>query len=511
MIDLSSLGIKRNIESAQRLVQEKSSQVRQSTALSAAKKKNESGFLEFIKETDCSNEDYLDPDDDEMFENGKVSSEYRKLSESENSLITEEEFLKQHNLNIKNQLLNSSSSESDEEKDESDIEFPLLNGQKNRKRKKKYSIDSDDVDSDDSSASSIDSYKSVINEYLEKISDKEKIQEDKVSNIENTVGNVILNNSDSSSNKEIAGDEKTASHKNSKVALKPFDDIDKVLNASLSSEDESKSMTVSPRADILDTTMFKQKQVDIDSNKLSEMLAVSAKRKTPISNEVQDECISLSSDDDLEMGSIPISAESKETAAEDSGDQLKDRTVRKLLRSDQLAGETKKAQREESERVKRLEKKNKRLQQIIKEQKENSSKQQQDSEDIIEVVEDVILDYDSKKKQQIIVHRDILKHLKPHQIDGIKFMYDCCYGSVDTLDQFKGSGCILAHCMGLGKTLQLISLLHTVISYPQLQTTKVLVICPKSTVLNWKEEIERWLGPIKDGRNLKLYQFPDQS
>lgn len=40
------------------------------------------------------------------------------------------------------------------------------------------------------------------------------------------------------------------------------------------------------------------------------------------------------------------------------------------------------------------------------------------------------------------------------QIAGVKFMYDCCYGSVDSIDKHPGSGCILAHCMGLGKTLQ---------------------------------------------------------
>lgn len=139
------------------------------------------------------------------------------------------------------------------------------------------------------------------------------------------------------------------------------------------------------------------------------------------------------------------------------------------------------------------------------------SQETQGDDELIDENE-LVLDYDSKKKEKIIVHPDITKHLKEHQHDGIKFMYDCCYGSVDNLEKFPGSGCILAHCMGLGKTLQLISLLNTVISYPQLKTDRILVICPKSTVMNWKEEIERWVNPIKDKRRkLKLFTFADPS
>lgn len=33
-------------------------------------------------------------------------------------------------------------------------------------------------------------------------------------------------------------------------------------------------------------------------------------------------------------------------------------------------------------------------------------------------------------------------------------MWDCCCESVKKVEKSSGSGCILAHCMGLGKTLQ---------------------------------------------------------
>ena len=40
-----------------------------------------------------------------------------------------------------------------------------------------------------------------------------------------------------------------------------------------------------------------------------------------------------------------------------------------------------------------------------------------------------------------------------YQVEGVQFIWDCTFESMEKLKE-KGSGCILAHCMGLGKTLQ---------------------------------------------------------
>lgn len=63
--------------------------------------------------------------------------------------------------------------------------------------------------------------------------------------------------------------------------------------------------------------------------------------------------------------------------------------------------------------------------------------------------------------------------------------------------------------MGLGKTLQLITLLHTLIMHPQLKTKRVLVVCPKSTIMNWNEEFQKWLKGIPCN-NLKITYLDEQ-
>merc|ERR1711951_34617 len=100
---------------------------------------------------------------------------------------------------------------------------------------------------------------------------------------------------------------------------------------------------------------------------------------------------------------------------------------------------------------------------------------------------------DSTTKEPIVqVHRNLVTRLKPHQVDGVQFIWDCCCESVKKANSSPGSGCILAHCMGLGKTLQVVTFLHTMLQSKNLNFKTALVVCPLNTILNWINEFDKW-------------------
>lgn len=85
------------------------------------------------------------------------------------------------------------------------------------------------------------------------------------------------------------------------------------------------------------------------------------------------------------------------------------------------------------------------------------------------------------------------KALKPHQIEGVKFLWKNII--------MIGNGCILAHDMGLGKTLQVITFIVTLmreITYDHpvpngLKPARILILCPPSVIDNWCNEFEKWI------------------
>lgn len=83
--------------------------------------------------------------------------------------------------------------------------------------------------------------------------------------------------------------------------------------------------------------------------------------------------------------------------------------------------------------------------------------------------------------------------LRPHQREGVKFMYDCVTGGTSP----DHMGCIMADEMGLGKTLQCITLVWTLLRQsPDCKPTiiKAIIVCPSSLVKNWYNEFGKWLG-----------------
>lgn len=102
--------------------------------------------------------------------------------------------------------------------------------------------------------------------------------------------------------------------------------------------------------------------------------------------------------------------------------------------------------------------------------------------------------------KSVVVDPILTKVLRPHQKEGLLFMYECVMG-------FKSpeySGALLADEMGLGKTLMTISLIWTLLKqspYPDQSCVvkKVLICCPVSIIENWRKEFKKWIDVNRIG------------
>lgn len=101
---------------------------------------------------------------------------------------------------------------------------------------------------------------------------------------------------------------------------------------------------------------------------------------------------------------------------------------------------------------------------------------------------------EDRPRVPVVLDPKLAKTLRPHQVEGVKFMYRCVTGMIEE----KANGCIMADEMGLGKTLQCITLMWTLLKQspdagkPTIQ--KAIVVCPASLVKNWANELIKWLG-----------------
>uniref|UniRef100_A0A8D3B6P2 DNA helicase n=1 Tax=Scophthalmus maximus TaxID=52904 RepID=A0A8D3B6P2_SCOMX len=163
--------------------------------------------------------------------------------------------------------------------------------------------------------------------------------------------------------------------------------------------------------------------------------------------------------------------------------------IRKIIEDENLRAETQEALREEEERCKRLANR----EQHMEDRREIIVIPDELSQVVCPITTKLVLDQDEQTKEPLVqVHRNLVTRLKPHQVDGVQFIWDSCCESVKKANSAPGSGCILAHCMGLGKTLQVVTFLHTVLLSTNLKFRTALVVCPLNTILNWVSEFKKW-------------------
>uniref|UniRef100_A0A8C7ICR6 DNA helicase n=1 Tax=Oncorhynchus kisutch TaxID=8019 RepID=A0A8C7ICR6_ONCKI len=197
-------------------------------------------------------------------------------------------------------------------------------------------------------------------------------------------------------------------------------------------------------------------------------------------------CLSKQSEDDEKDG-------------DNKGTPKGRKKIRRIIIDEHLRSETQRALKEEEDRCRRL----------------AGREQREDFREVIVIDDEVsqvacpittklVLDQDEGTREPLIqVHRNLVTRLKPHQVDGVQFIWDCCCESVKKANSTPGSGCLLAHCMGLGKTLQVVTFLHTMLQSRCLNFRTALVVCPLNTILNWVNEFDKWQVNMGADKNIE--------
>jgi len=124
------------------------------------------------------------------------------------------------------------------------------------------------------------------------------------------------------------------------------------------------------------------------------------------------------------------------------------------------------------------------------------------------------------KEKDIFLPPQLARTAKAHQVAGIRFLYDNVVGSQDQYETSTGSGCILAHSMGLGKTFQACAFSDAFLR----STTgkKILIIVPHTLIHHWCAQFNHWLPskvahPLSDNdppiqtRHFQLHVLNDNS
>ncbi|KAH8284581.1 hypothetical protein KR018_004934, partial [Drosophila ironensis] len=108
-------------------------------------------------------------------------------------------------------------------------------------------------------------------------------------------------------------------------------------------------------------------------------------------------------------------------------------------------------------------------------------------------------------EETLFLAPQIAKVIKPHQIGGVRFLYDNIIESTRRYNKSSGFGCILAHSMGLGKTLQVVSFCDIFLRHTSART--VLCVMPINTLQNWLSEFNMWIPRFSNDSNVRTRNF----
>jgi RAD54-like protein 2 len=100
-------------------------------------------------------------------------------------------------------------------------------------------------------------------------------------------------------------------------------------------------------------------------------------------------------------------------------------------------------------------------------------------------------DHPDADEPDVFLAPQLARAIKPHQIGGVRFLYENIIESHSQYERSSGFGCILAHAMGLGKTLQVVSFVDVFLRHTS--GRHVLCVVPINTIQNWISEFDYWL------------------
>lgn len=117
-------------------------------------------------------------------------------------------------------------------------------------------------------------------------------------------------------------------------------------------------------------------------------------------------------------------------------------------------------------------------------------------------------------EEDIFIAPQIARTIKPHQIGGVRFLFDNIIESINRFKTSGGFGCILAHSMGLGKTLQVVCFCDIFLRYTD--SKYVVCVMPINTLQNWYAEFDMWIPKHSDNpeyirpRHFDVFVLNDQ-